>query len=130
MANIEINAIRVINFNPRDSTADIEASFTKNGIQEKVTENSLLRNPEKILRNLFLKIKSKNKLLFDDPTLSPVELLDKYSPIIIQNEEQTEEKIFNFLRTVCEKSKRLKNTKEAREHVVLLDYIKTSCLKL
>lgn len=130
MPHIQINQLILVNFNPKELTADIEISFTENEIKEKVIKNFLLKQPDKILNQILIEVKSKNRILFDDPTLDPVELLNKYAPIIIDNQEQTEEKIFNFTKSLCENALKLKNTKEAAQHMKLLDQFKTASLTL
>ena len=130
MSHIQINHLSLLNFKPENLTADIEVTFTENDNKEKVIKNYILKNPEKILTQIFLEVKSKNRILFDDPTLDPIELLEKYAPIIIDNQDQVEEKIFNFTRSLCENARKLKNSKEAAQHMKLLDKFKTESLTL
>ena len=130
MGKIEIHQLKIINFDAKKSIAEIEVYFTDNGSPDRISHIFELKQPEKILNQIFLYVKSKNRIQFDDPKLSPVELLERYTPVLIINEEQTEEKIFNFIRALCEKSKRLKNTKDAREHMKLFDEFKTSSLQI
>ena len=130
MALIQILNIRSLQFNPKELTAEIEVIFSKDGKHDNMKGQYYLKNPEEIFNKILLEVKSKNKMIFDDPRLSPVELLERYSPIKIHNEEQTEEKMFNFIRMLCEKARILKNTKEAREHMRILNEFKTTSLKL
>ncbi len=130
MSKIQINKLEIINFNPKELAADFEISFSVDNSQEIVTKRFLLKNPEKILNQILLEIKSKNRILFDDPSLTPEEMLQKYSPITIKDEEQTEEKLYNYFKSLCEKAARFKTIKDAYEHMKLLNEFKTTTLQL
>ena len=129
MSHIKISSLRVINFEPRTLTAEIETLYIENNLQEKISKRFLLRDPITIVNQIFLEIKSKNRMLFDD-TLTPEELLERYSPINVENEEQVEEKMINFIKTACEKARSLKSTKEAKEHMKIINEFKTITLNL
>ena len=126
MGKIQIHQLKIINFDAKKSIAEIEVYFTDNGSPDKISRVFELKQPEKILNQIFLYVKSKNRIQFDDPKLSPVELLERYTPVLVMNEEQTEEKIFNFLRNVCDKARRIKTIKDAKEHMLAIDQIKTA----
>ena len=89
-----------------------------------------MKGPEKLLDELFLEIKSKNRILPDDVRLSPVERLEFYSPIIIEKGEDVEIRVYNFLKMICEKANYLKKTKDANEYMRLFNEFKTITLTL
>ena len=127
---IKIENIKVVRFDPKTLVTQLEVLFKDGEKQEKVITEYLLKNPEKILNELLLAIKSKNRMIIDDATLNPVEKLEIYSPIVIEKEEETEVKVFNFIRLLCEKANRLKNTKNAKDYMQLFNEFKTQSLKL
>ena len=127
---IKINSLRIIDYKPKELLAVIEISVQKEDKKEKITKEYYLKRPEELLNSILVDIKSRNKIIIDDPTLDPIERLNIYSPILIEDEEKTEEKIYNFLRMSCEKAAHLKNSKEAKVHIKLLDYFKTASLQL
>ena len=130
MTNIKLNHIKVKDFKPKDLIALLEISFLKDGKEEILQKQYLLKNAPDIITNIFLEIKSKDKILFEDPSLSPTELLEKYSPVLIHNQEEAEEKIFHFIKGLCEKALHLKNTRDAKTYMKILDEFKTIGLKL
>ena len=89
-----------------------------------------LKNPSELIYQLFLDVKSKDKILIDDPRLSPVELLEKYSPLVIVNEEKVGERVYSFLRTLCEKAAYLKKSRDAAKYMQMFDEFKTASLIL
>ena len=129
MAQLKIDYIRVNTFKPKEQLAEIEISFYKDDKQELIKKEYLLKNPLGLLRKMLLDIKSKDRIIFDDPTLDPVEMLKIYSPVLIKDEEETEEKIFNFIKGLCGKAHYMKTTKDAKTHMKLFDEFKTASLK-
>ena len=127
MSHITIHSIKISNFEPRTLSAEIEVVYTENNAQERIIKKCILKDPITLVNKIFLEIKSKNRMLFDD-TLTPEELLERYSPINVENEEQIEEKMFNFIKTACDKARSLKTTKEAKEHMKIINEFKTSSL--
>lgn len=130
MGNIEINEIKLVSFNHKTLEGELEVFFTEKNITNKISRKVILKDPIRILQQLMLDVKSKNKIIFDDSTLEIGELLDKYSPILIKNPDETEDKLLNFLKSTCEKSKRLRSIRDAREHMKLYDQLKTASLRL
>lgn len=130
MPQIKIQSIRVTNFKPKESSAELEVSYTKDDKPQKISKEYILKKPLELLTRLILDVKSKDKILIDDPTLNPLEHLEKYSPLIIVNQDEVEEKIYNFLKNICEKAAQLKKTREATKHMRLYDEFKTAALVL
>mgnify|MGYP001613831583 CR=1 FL=1 len=130
MASIKLNHIKVKDYKPKELLALLEVYFVHDGKEEIFQKEYLLRNAMDIITNLFLEIKSKNKILFDDPSLSAKEMLERYSPIHIYDQENVEEKIFNFVKGLCDKAVFMKNTKDARTYMKFFDEFRTATLKL
>lgn len=126
---IKIQQIVMSNYKPREMLAEFEISYLTNSTQNFIKKEFPLKNPMKLTHQIILDIKSKDKIIFDEE-LDPLERLERYSPIIIENYEDVEEKLFNFLKTLCEKSKKLQNSKDATEHMRLFNHFKTVKLNL
>ena len=121
---IKIQKVMVSSYKPKEMLAEFEISYLKNNIQELIKKEYPLKNPMKLTHQIILDVKSKNKIIFEED-LEPLERLERYSPIILENYDDVEEKLFNFLRNLCEKSKKLHNSKDATEHMRLFDQFKT-----
>ena len=128
MPKIQLKTIRVMNFDPKTSIANIEISFINNNSQQKIVKEYHLKNPSDLIFRLFIDIKSTNKILFEDPRLSPVELLERYSPILIEDEEKVEEKVYHFLKTLCEKATYMRTSRDATKYMRMFDEFKTASL--
>ncbi len=129
MVKIKLNQIKVLNYNFRDFLAQLEISFTRDGENHTVNRQYVLRKPEDLFNNIFLEIKSKDSVIVDDPTLDPVEVLEFYSPIIVEELESVETQLYHFLRDICEKAARLKKTRSAQEHTQLREQFDTLTFK-
>jgi len=130
MAHLKIDCLRVTNFKPKEQVAEIEISFYRGDKQETIKKEYLLKNPLELLKKVLLDIKSKDRIILDDPTLDPVEMLNIYSPIIIKDEEDVEEKIFHFIKGLCDKAHHMKINRDAKSYMRLFDEFKTANLKL
>lgn len=126
---IKINSIKLSDFKVREGIGEFEVLFEKNGKLEVLKKSYLLKHPNELFNDLWLNIKSKGKVLIDDPSLTPVELLKYYSPVNILNEEKTEERIINFIRELCMKYKELKLNKDAKIHMKLLEGFRNKIIK-
>ena len=127
---IKVQQIRLLNFEPKTKIANIEIMFKKGEKESKISKEYQLKSPDSLVTQIFTEIKSKDKLLIDNAALSPVERLNIYSPIIIENVDSTEEKVYNFMKTICEKAARMKSSKDAKEYMRIFDELKTISLKL
>ncbi|MFH1592642.1 MAG: hypothetical protein ABIB47_04730 [Candidatus Woesearchaeota archaeon] len=130
MTTLTIKHINVTNFKPKEIRAQLEIGFDKGDKPQTINKEYLLKNPEELLTQIFLDIKSKDRVIIDDPTLDPVEKLEIYSPIIIKDEEQVEAKIYQFIKQLCEKAAHIKNTRDAKVHMKLFDEFKTASLQI
>ncbi|MEK6826276.1 MAG: hypothetical protein AABX08_00915 [Nanoarchaeota archaeon] len=130
MTAIKINTIKITNFKPKELVAEFEIAYMKDSEKLSFKKEYLLKNPEGLLNRVFLDIKSRDKIIVDDPRLDPVEKLNIYSPIIIKDEDKVEEKVYRFIRVLCEKAISLKNTRNAQTHMKLFDEFKTASLSL
>jgi len=126
---IKIQKVMVSSYKPKEMLAEFEISYLKNNIQELIKKEYPLKNPMKLTHQIILDVKSKNKIIFEED-LEPLERLERYSPITLENYDDVEEKLFNFLRDLCEKSKKLQNSKDATEHMRLFNQFKTVKLDL
>ena len=124
---IKLEYVKVYNFDPKTTQAELEICFNENGEVKKFSQQYILKNPDKLLDKVFIAIKSKDRVLPAAP-LSAEEMLEMYSPIIIEKPEETEEKMFNFLRFLCEKASRMKKTTNASEYMQLFNEFKTISL--
>ena len=129
MGAITIHEIRLLNVEPKTGKGKLQVSYVKNNIQETIQNECVLKEPALIVNELLLKIKSKDKIIFYDVS-TPEELLERYSPINIDNEEEVEEKMFHFIKMICEKAKSLKTTRDAKEYMRIINEFKTLMIKL
>jgi len=126
---IKIQKVMVSSYNPKEMLAEFEIYYLKNNKQELIKKEYPLKNPLKLTHQIILDVKSKNKIIFEEE-LEPLEALENYSPIKLENYDDVEEKLFSFLKELCEKSKKLQNSKDAGEHMRLFDQFKTGKLNL
>jgi len=129
MTSIKLDYIKVLNYKPKEFLALLEVSFNRDNKQEIVHKEYLLKNPLELVSKLFLEIKSKDKIIFED-SLDPMEMLERYSPILIHNQEEVEEKVFHFTKWLCNKAATMNKTKDAKAYMKLFDDFKTASLQL
>ena len=63
---LEIKYMKVVNFDPKALTVELETSFRDGEKQEKVVNQYTLKRPDKLLSQIMLEIKSKNRIIIDD----------------------------------------------------------------
>ena len=127
---IKISGVKAINFDRKTLHAEFQITFSKDGRLNSIIKTFPLKGPVRIVSDIVYTIKSKDRLIIDDPTLDPVEKLNFYSPIIIENLEQTEEKLLNYFSELCKQAAKLSKIKDAKEHLRILDQLKTTSLVL
>lgn len=130
MTRIKIAGIRVRDFKPKENLAVLEINFIKNGVKEQVIKEFILKHPLTLLNKIFLAVKSKDKMIFDATSSDPLEELEKYSPIIIEEEDKVEEKLSNFITDLCQRVRIMKSNTDASKHMRMIDEFKTARLDL
>ncbi|MEK6934882.1 MAG: hypothetical protein AABW46_03315 [Nanoarchaeota archaeon] len=129
MTRIKIKKVKVLDYNIKKNLARLEVGFIKDGNEEKIVRELEMKYPLTLVHSLFLAVKSKDKLIFDEIVSDPLEALEKYSPITIEMEDIIAEKMNIFLTDLCQKAKILKVNTDAKKHMKLLDQFKTAKLE-
>ena len=130
MSKITFKNIVVESFNPKTISARLKINFTKENKEEYIIKEFQLRHPLTIVNHIFLATKSKDKMLHDRPPSDPIEALEMYSPIKIEDEENIEEKIISFVTDLCVKAKNITTNKNAVQHMKIINWFKTAHLDL
>lgn len=124
---IQINKVQLENFQPKQETTDIKVTYQKNNEEKTITENIKLKDPYNITRKLLIKIKSKGKFIVEEESDN---ILENIYVTQLLNEEQVEEQLLLFFRTLCQKIQILRTKKIAKEYLKQIDQIKTEKLIL
>ena len=130
MSKIKLKNIIIENFDPKELSANLKINFFSDDKEHQIVKRFQLKHPFTIVNNLFLAIKSKDKLVLDRQPADPLEALAFYSPIKIENEEEVEEKIINFITHLCTKARSITTNKNAIVHMKIVNEFKTARLDL
>ncbi len=130
MSKITFKNIIVENFDPKQLSAKFKVNFIKESKEEQIIKEFPLKHPLNIANHIFLAVKSKDRIVLDAPPSDPLEALEMYSPIKIENEEDTEEKIINFITHLCTRARSLKTNTKAIVHMKIINEFKTARLDL
>ena len=130
MSKIVVKNIIIENFDPKEHSANFKVNFLSDSKEKQIVKRLQLKHPLSIVNHLFLAVKSKDKIILDRPPSDPIEALEMYSPIKIENEDDTEEKIINFITHLCTKAKSLKTNTSATVHMKIVNEFKTARLDL
>ena len=117
---VSLKKIEIQNFLPKTTIASIKISYTRDNQQESMYKDILLSDAEKLTEALIREIKDRCKIELaetDDP-------LGSIFIVKFQDEEKTEEKLYNFLAKICEKSRYLKHMSNHQEYMKIYDEIK------
>lgn len=123
---LKISRIDILNFDPKESKADLKISFLKSNEENNILKNYKLENPELIVEDILKSIKKEGKIEIEDED----DLLGSIFVIRLLEEEKIEEKISAFLARLCEKSRLLKKEKNYQTYMRLFDEMKTQKLTL
>jgi|SRR3989344_1016430 len=130
MSKIAFKNIQVEGFDPKTISAKLKISFIRENKEDYVTKEFQLRHPLTIVNHIFLATKSKDRILHDRPPSDPLEALEMYSPIKIEDEDHVEEKIISFITDLCVKAKSMTTNKNAVQHMKIINWFKTARLDL
>jgi hypothetical protein len=120
---IKIKGINILNFNPKDRSVEFEILFDK----YKTIKNMVLDNPAQISYSLILEIRRKIKQLntrFHD------DALEDSVNVIIEQEEETIQKMYSFLNKVSDRVNAVKNTTTAVNYLGMVNKVKNLKLEL
>lgn len=124
---IQIKKLELENFQPKTQTTDIKVTFQKNNETNTISENIKIKDPYNLTRKLLIKIKSKGKFIIEQESDN---ILENIYITQLLNEEETEEKLLLFFKTLCQKIQTLRGTKIAKEYMKQINQIKTEKLIL
>jgi len=130
MSKITFKNILVEGFDPKTLIAKLKISFIRENREEQIIKEFQLKHPINIVNHIFLAAKSKDKILLDRPPSDPLEALEMYSPIKIEDEENIEGKIISFITDLCVRAKNVTTNKNALQHMKILNWFKTARLDL
>ena len=117
---IIVKEVKVDNYAPKENTASLRISYMRDAEKETMFKKVILKNPEELTAELMKDIKARSKIELseaDDP-------LGSIFVVHMHNEDNTEEKLFNFLAKVCEKCRYLKHITNHHEYMKVYDEIK------
>lgn len=112
--------IEVTNYQPRTNAASLKISYQRDNDPQSMYKDFVLANPEELATAIIkdLKERSKMEILEADDPLGSIVVLDFF------DEEKIEEKLFNFLAKLCEKTRYLKHITNHQEYMKIYDEIK------
>ncbi|MBI2499862.1 hypothetical protein HYV88_06470 [Candidatus Woesearchaeota archaeon] len=128
MSKIAFKNITVESFDPKTISAKLKISFIRENKEDYVNKEFQLRHPLTIVNHIFLATKSKDRILHDRPPSDPLEALEMYSPIKIEDEDKVEEKIISFITDLCLRAKNMTTNKNAVQHMKIINWFKTARL--
>jgi hypothetical protein len=121
---ITLKGVELQNFLPKEVSASFKITFERDGNQESMYKKLKLTKAEQLTKKILDDIKQRSKIELsetDDP-------LGSIFIVHLKNEDKTEEKLYNFLSKICEKSRFLKHLNNHNEYMKVYDEIKVQRL--
>ncbi|HLD12804.1 MAG TPA: hypothetical protein VJB87_04385 [Candidatus Nanoarchaeia archaeon] len=118
----EIKNILVKQFEPRQSHIIFDINYSKNGAIITLTKDYKFDDPANFVKQIIHDIKKKDATENwedNDP-------LAGYQVINLKNQEDTEERLLNFIARIHEKARLMKRMKDAKKYMQLFDDMKTA----
>lgn len=118
---LRLKRIEIKEFKPKELRANIDIIFDKNDVEKIISKEIILRNPLDIVNKILLTMKSEGKMIVEE---EDDDILKNIYITRIDREEEIEEKLFSWFRSLCEKAKHLKNVKVAPQYMKVFNEIK------
>ncbi len=117
---VSLKGIEIKNYQPKTNTASLRIIYNRDNDQEAMYKDIVLNNAEELTKNIIQDLKNRSKIELsetDDP-LGSIFIIHFY------DEDKIEEKLFNFLAKLCEKTRNLKHITNHNEYMKVYDEIK------
>ncbi len=123
----QIKEIAVKDYSRKENRILLGVKFTKNDILDELTEACETTNSAGVVNNIFLKIKSKDKIIVEEES---DDILSSIYIARIANEDEIEEKMLAFFSKLFDKVRSLKHETVASRYLNTIDNIKHEKLVL
>lgn len=118
---LKLKRIEIKEFKPKELLSRLDVIFDKDGEEKIIGKEIILRNPLDIVNKILLSMKSQGKIIVEE---EDDDILKNIYITRVDKEEEVEEKLFGFFKTLCEKGKKLKSIKNATQYMRLFNEIK------
>ncbi len=118
---LKLKRIEIKEFKPKELKANLDIVFDKNDKEKIVNKEFILKNPLGMVNKILISMKSEGKIIVEE---EDDDILKNIYITRIDKEEEVEEKLFSFFKTLCEKGKKLKSLKNATQYMRVFNEIK------
>ena len=122
-----VQRIKVIGFEPNQSSITFKIEYTKNGMQQSLTKRYEFEDPVSFVQSAVQEIKQQKEMqvpAYDE------DFLASYQVVMLKDQEGMEEKLLHFIGRMNERVKLMKKMKDARKYMQMFDEIKVAKMEL
>ncbi|MBS3144316.1 hypothetical protein J4208_01910 [Candidatus Woesearchaeota archaeon] len=123
---LAVEKLSLSQFDPKQGTGTFKIHFRKDSEQQTFEKQYALSQPEPIVADILKEIKHRGKMEIQDYD----DLIGSIFVVRLLDEDNVDEKLFNFIARLCEKIKTMKHMKSHGEYMKLYDEIKIKELRL
>ncbi len=123
---LRMETLTIAQFDPKAGTARFLVSFSKDKEQQSFEKQYTLTHPEPIAQDILKEVKQRGKLEITDAD----DIIGSIFVVRLLDEDNVDEKLFNFLARLCEKVKAMQHMKHHADYMKLYDEIKIKVLDL
>lgn len=117
---LHMEKVSLAQFDPKEGVGHFLIHFKKDNEQQQFEKQYILDHPEPIVQDIIKEVKQRGKMQIDDYD----DLLGSIFVVRLMDEDNVDEKLFNFFARLCEKAKAMKRMKNHAEYMKLFDEIK------
>lgn len=123
-----IQRIKVIGFEPKQSSITFKIEFTKNGVPQNLTRRYDFEDPVAFVQSVIHEIKQQKEMQV--PVWDGDDFLARYQVVMLKDQEGAEERLLHFIGRMNERMKMMKKMKDARKYMQMFDEIKIAKMEL
>lgn len=125
--NIKLSSLDVMQYDPKSNVATLKVGFLVDNIARSIVSKTTLNDAGLVSNDILNAIKQQAKQGMQSgagKVVSPEEIIDRYTLVVIDDEETTNEKLIGALGRLCSKCSLIRHTRVHNEYMKLYDDVK------